>query len=569
MLDRPPSAERQDSVADASDERLLVAARDGAQRAADFDSVADTVGLAGNMLSAELAHLMQVPVLPAPVSGERAVIPVTAVVAAPAGDGGDPQVLLAALTGASLSDLMALSVYSGVGLQQELDTLHAAPLTDPFAAEFVHNMMSLSLPDLMFVNPLQDLFLTDYADHPGDFDFVWDFDRPKAAGALPGGDASPSDHHPEQLVAHVDRFTITPPPLFTGADDTVVFDTMSAGQYAAGNWHDALGGDDYVVLPSSAAVAAGLGYDPTQTFTGGDGNDTIVAGGLADSIDGGSGVDAVSYADSGPIVVLLQDTDTHGPHANEPAGGSGGYAAGDSYAGIETLIASPFDDYVFGAASGGNVYLSGGNDVFDNTETQTVSDYVDGGDGNDTMWSGDGLDTLIGGTGNDALNGERGADQLDGGSGADTLSGGDGDDLLEGGAGVDHLSGGNGDDTLVWRDADALLSGDAGTDTLRISGGNIDLSTLAGIASSIERIDLATGAAANAVTLTAGDVINLSSTDILTVTGTVADSVNAGSGWTDGGLDGFGNHVFTKLVGPTQATLVINQDVTVNPDITS
>jgi hypothetical protein len=53
------------------------------------------------------------------------------------------------------------------------------------------------------------------------------------------------------------------------------------------------------------------------------------------------------------------------------------------------------------------------------------------------------------------------------------------------------------------------------------------------------------------------------------VTGTAADSVDAGTGWTDGGLDGSGNHVFTKLVGPTLATLIINQDVTVNADITS
>jgi len=34
-------------------------------------------------------------------------------------------------------------------------------------------MLSLPLPDLMSVGPLQNLFLTDYADHPGHFDFVW------------------------------------------------------------------------------------------------------------------------------------------------------------------------------------------------------------------------------------------------------------------------------------------------------------------------------------------------------------------------------------------------------------
>jgi len=576
MLDRTPSADGHDSdagdahavAAGSANAQVLVATLDG-ESAQDFGSAADSVGLDGDLLSSELAQLMQVPVQPEPVSGERAVIPFSP--AATTAPDGDPQMLLSVLTGISLSQLMNLSVYSGLGLLQELDALHAdgAP-TNPAATEFLHNMLSLPMPDLMSVGPLQNLFLTDYADHPGHFDFVWNLDPPAPAGALPSGDPAASDHHPELPTAGDDHFVVQPPPaLFTGGSDTVIFDSMTAGQYAAGNWHDALGGNDYVALPSNAGVAAGIGYDPALGFTGGAGNDTIVAGGLADAIDGGSGIDTVSYAGSGPVVVLLQDTDTHGPHANEPAGGTGGLAEGDSYTSIETLVASQFDDYVFGGAAGSTVYLLDGNDVYDNNETQAVTDYVDGGAGNDTMWGGDGADTLIGGTGNDALNGERGADQLDGGSGADTLSGGDGDDLLDGGAGADRLAGGNGNDTLVWRDADVLLAGDAGTDTLRIANGDLNLSSLAGVASGIERIDLATDATANTLTLSATDVISLSDTDVLTVTGGIADSVNAGAGWTDGGLDGGGNHIFTKLVGPTLATLVVNQDVTVNADITS
>ena len=113
--------------------------------------------------------------------------------------------------------------------------------------------------------------------------------------------------------------------------------------------------------------------------------------------------------------------------------------------------------------------------------------------------------------------------RLDGGSGADTLDGGDGNDLLDGGTGVDRLSGGNGDDTLIWRDADALLSGGAGTDTLSIAGGNITLGSLAGIASGIERIDLAADSTSNGATLSATDVIALSDTDVLTIAGTAAD----------------------------------------------
>jgi hemolysin type calcium-binding protein len=553
MQDRPQPVERPRPHADTADNvptgaiapRAQLLAADDSMSTSTFDSAAVAVGLDGNLLSTELAQLMEVPVLPEPVSG-----------AASAGEAGDPHLLLSMLAGLSLSDLMNLSVNSGLGLLQELDALHAqdgaTPPSNPFAAEFLHNMMSLPLPDLMSVGPLQNLFLTDYAHHPGHFDFVWGLDRPEGAGALPSEDVTSSDHHAEQPVAGGDNLPVPPPPaLFTSGDDTVIFDSMTAGHHAAGNWHDALGGDDYVALPSSTAVADALGYDAAQTFTGGAGNDTIVAGGLADAIDGGSGIDAVSYAGSGPVIVLLQDTDTHGPHANELAGGTGGLAEGDSYTSTETLIASPFDDYVFGGAAGGSVYLMGGNDVFDNTETQVVPDHVDGGDGNDTMWSGDGTDTLIGGDGDDVLFGENG------------------DDLLDGGAGSDRLSGGNGDDTLIWRDADALLSGGAGTDTLRIAGGDIDLGSLAGIGSGIERIDLAADAAANKVTLTATDVLNLSDTDVLTIAGTAGDSVAAGTGWTDGGFDGVGNHVFTKLSGGALATLAVNQDVTVNADITT
>lgn len=552
MLDRPQPAESQRPHADTAENipagamapRAQLAAADDSVSTSSFDGAAVAAGLDGNLLSTELAQLMEVPVLPEPVSG-----------GASTGEAGDPHLLLSMLAGLSLSDLMNLSVDSGLGLLQELDALHAQdgaiPPSNPFAAEFLHNMMSLPLPDLMSVGPLQNLFLTDYAHHPGHFDFVWGLDRPEAAGALASEDVTSSDHHAEQPVAIGDNLPVLPPALFTSRDDTVIFDSMTAGHHAAGSLHDALGGDDYVVLPSSAAVADALGYDAAQTFTGGAGNDTIVSGGLADAIDGGSGIDAVSYAGSGPIIVLLQDTDTHGPHANEPAGGSGGLAEGDSYTSIETLIASPFDDYVFGGAAGGSVYLMGGNDVFDNTETQAVPDYVDGGAGNDTMWGGGGTDTLIGGTGNDQLFGENG------------------NDLLDGGGGVDRLSGGNGDDTLVWSGAAALLAGDAGTDTLRVGGGNINLGSLAGIASGIERIDIATDTAANAVTLAAADVLNFSSTHTLAIVGTTGDSVAAGNGWTDAGLDGAGSHVFTKLSGGVLATLVVSQDVTVNADITT
>jgi hypothetical protein len=525
-----------------------------AAAAASFASAAVAAGLDADLLVADLAQLMLVPVWLEPGSGEQATLPPSST---------EPQLLLAMLTGLGLSDLMSLSVESGIDIRQELA---AATLTDDAAAALLQGLLSLSLSELMSVGALEDLVLTNYADLPPPNSGLG-FDPIRPAGSLASDGPAPTDHVAPMPSAAPESFVPPPPPmLFTVGDDTIAFDTIAAGAFA-GNVHDARSGNDSVALPSTPAEAAEAGYDPTQSFGGGAGNDTIIAGGLADAIDGGAGTDTVSYAGSGGVVVLLQNTDSHGPHANEPAGGTGNLAQGDSYVGIETVIASEFADYVFGGTGGTTAYLLGGNDEYDNTETQAVSDHVDGGAGNDSIWGGDGTDMLIGGDGNDRLSGERGADTLDGGSGADALNGQDGNDLLDGGDGLDSLSGGNGDDVLTWRGADAQFSGGTGTDTLRVAGDDLALGSLAGIASGIERIDVAVDTAANSLTLAAADVVSLSDSDTLTIAGAAGDSVDAGTGWTDGGIVA-GHHVFTKLVGAALATLVINQDVTVNADIT-
>ncbi len=78
----------------------------------------------------------------------------------------------------------------------------------------------------------------------------------------------------------------------------------------------------------------------------------------------------------------------------------------------------------------------------------------------------------------------------------------------------------------------------------------------------IEQIDMEADAGANSLTLTAAGVLSMSDTDILTVDGDVGDSVDAGTGWTDGGEAG-GFHTYTQ----GSATLIVDTDLTVNPDI--
>jgi hypothetical protein len=119
----------------------------------------------------------------------------------------------------------------------------------------------------------------------------------------------------------------------------------------------------------------------------------------------------------------------------------------------------------------------------------------------------------------------------------------------------------------VWDPADTILDGGSGNDTLRVDSGNADLTAFAGTLSGIEQIDLQSDTGANTVTLSAQDVLDASDTDTLTVLGDNGDSLNAGTGWTDGGFDGNGNHVFTQSVSMVLATLVVDPDVTLNVDI--
>ncbi len=83
----------------------------------------------------------------------------------------------------------------------------------------------------------------------------------------------------------------------------------------------------------------------------------------------------------------------------------------------------------------------------------------------------------------------------------------------------------------------------------------------------IEQIDLQADTGANTLTLSAQDVLDASDTNTLTVLGDSGDSLNAGTGWTDGGLDGNGNHVFTQTVEAVLVTLAVDPDITLNPDI--
>lgn len=180
-------------------------------------------------------------------------------------------------------------------------------------------------------------------------------------------------------------------------------------------------------------------------------------------------------------------------------------------------------------------------------------------------------DNLVGTGGGDMINAKGGDDTVFGGAGDDRIMGKKGDDLLDGGLGVDTLSGGNDDDILVWDSDDAVIDGGTGIDTLRVDAGDssdADFTTFGGSITNIETIDLQSDTGANTVTLSAQNVLDMTDNgDTLTITGDIGDSLEAGTGWTDGGFDGDGNHIYTQVVGAKTATLLVDPDITANADM--
>ncbi len=215
-----------------------------------------------------------------------------------------------------------------------------------------------------------------------------------------------------------------------------------------------------------------------------------------------------------------------------------------------------------GGGGGGNLNLIGGagHDVL---AGGAGDDSLRGHAGDDSLTGKGGADTLIGDAGQDTLLGGAGDDRLDGGNGKDTLDGGAGNDTLDGGNGKDTLLGGAGDDSLVWDKIDGVIDGGAGDDTLLAGGGDVRLTSYSGAITSIERVDMSGDGPGTRLTLDAQDVLDMNSPGILTVSGDVGDSLEAGTGWTDGGVVG-AFHVYTQGL----ATLAVDLDVKVNPDIT-
>jgi Ca2+-binding RTX toxin-like protein len=265
-------------------------------------------------------------------------------------------------------------------------------------------------------------------------------------------------------------------------------------------------GDDLVNLTSNRfslgdiTVDAGDGNDVVWSSAG---NDTLLGGAGNDSLDGGAGNDTLSggtgtdelYGGAGDDLLQISVDSLYGVGASTIQAGSPGHAGSrvsfallgqnqswdffDGGSGLDSLQGSSTDDVIIlddapNSSTGGTsrprlisierINTGAGNDVVNLTSTRMAyADVViDGGAGNDVLWSSSGNDYLVGAAGNDNLDANWGNDILDGGIGDDSLSDLGGNNVLLGGAGNDSIQTDAGHN---------LIAGGSGNDSIKTGNG--------------------------------------------------------------------------------------------------
>jgi len=299
-------------------------------------------------------------------------------------------------------------------------------------------------------------------------------------------------------------------------------------------------------------------------------NDIYAPSEYEDTLDGGDGIDTLTFqaADSGVEVDLATGR------------GAAGIANGDTYTNFERVIGSNFADTLTGGngastlqgGAGDDAYFvqagttlvetaGGGTDTVYSDATYTLAAHLEnlfatgsaaidltgnesnnlivGNDADTRLFGMGGNDTLLGGDGNNTLDGGDGNDYLNGAGGNDNLNGGAGDDVLIGGLGADTMSGGDGNDTYYIDDVNDVIVDSSGVDTVYLAV-NYDIGRLG----AIENI---TGVGAVNITLTGNDGNNtFTGNDGANILygGKGNDNLNGGAG-NDRIHGGLGNDILT------------------------
>jgi Ca2+-binding RTX toxin-like protein len=204
-----------------------------------------------------------------------------------------------------------------------------------------------------------------------------------------------------------------------GPGDDIVFGQRGNDTLEGGEGNDQLFG--------------GIGDD---LLRGGPGNDRLAGGFGADSVDGEGGDD---YVHGDGTIDRIEDSGGGTDTLSYATGITPGFGAGID-AGSQGFPPTAAGRGVYlnlgaGGENGDNGIASfgGGVDEIDEQSFETIigtpfSDYIVGSDIGETIYGGGGADVIAGAGGADSLHGNADGDDLDGGSGADSAAGGPGTD---------------------------------------------------------------------------------------------------------------------------------------------
>ena len=308
---------------------------------------------------------------------------------------------------------------------------------------------------------------------------------------------------------------------YTTQDSTVVVSALSAFSRQT-TWVQ----DDYAHTSShygSAAFLIGTQYDDLiaggsnyDYIDAGLGNDIIKAGIGVDHADGNEGQDQVRIAGRSSewdVFKMADDTlfflDKDGINLVE--------ADNVEAVSFEKELASHLNNYDIGST--GLIenrpvikWFSKGKSYSDHTEGSDADDYLSG----DVVFGREGDDIIEGTNANNTLHGGQGGDVLYGFEGNDKLYGAEGDDVLAAGTGDDWLIGGIGNDVFV-------IDGQSGSDTIADFNNDIGYSDIIEFSASL--FQSVTDLASHAIQSQSDVLVNLTSTDYLTVLNATVDDM--------------------------------------------
>ena len=215
---------------------------------------------------------------------------------------------------------------------------------------------------------------------------------------------------------------------------------------------------------TTAAGAAAIAGNFSDSIVGSVGGDVIQAGGGNDYIDGAGGEDKLTAGDGDDFIYGRAGDIIQAGAGNDIIVLAGKPFQLEGGSGTDKMRLEASQAFHEGDFSGiERIEVANGVVADFSSMTSAVSASTRTGDGS----------TIIGGQGNDSFAGSTKADVLTGGNGADYLTGGNGDDTLTGGWGRDVLYGNSGRDTFVFdaipiasQDRDSIKDFQTGIDQL-------------------------------------------------------------------------------------------------------